>query len=116
MELHGQRILVMGASGGAGAAIVEAMIACGGDVIAASRRRTALYDLRASLRHHERLHTAECDATDAGGVEALFTSIETRAPLDGVVHATRAGASHVLRAAASRMGARGRGLDRKSVV
>lgn len=109
MDMRGQRVLVMGGSGVAGTAIVEAMLACGGDVVAAARRRTGLYDLRASMRHHERLHTAECDATDARGVEALFDSIEKKAPIDGVVHVAGVGSDHVLKAAVSRMSDRARG-------
>lgn len=90
MTLHGTRVLVTGATGGLGPSTVEGLLAVGADVVAAARRRTALDELRAQMKNHDRLHVAECDVTDALGVEALFDSLEKTAPIEGVVHAVGA--------------------------
>jgi NAD(P)-dependent dehydrogenase (short-subunit alcohol dehydrogenase family) len=66
------------------------MLAMGAEVVAVARRRTRLDDLRAGLRDHDRLETAECDVTSADGVRALFAALEARAPIDVVVHAAGA--------------------------
>jgi NAD(P)-dependent dehydrogenase (short-subunit alcohol dehydrogenase family) len=89
-SMHGRRILVTGATGGLGPSLCEALLAVGGEVIAIARRRTGLDDLRAGLAHHERLHVAECDVSDSGGVGKLFASVTKKAPLDAVVHASGA--------------------------
>lgn len=88
--LHGRRVLVTGATGGLGPSIVEACLATGARVVAASRRRTRLDELRAAMRHHDRLHVAECDVASAEGVRSLFASLERQEPIDGVVHAAGA--------------------------
>lgn len=132
MKLDGQRVLVTGASGALGPALVEAFLAVGAEVVAAARRRTRLDALRAEMRQHERLHIAECDATDPAGVEALFDALERKGGLDVVVQAAGAfrwgplaqlseadvsvlietnlvATTWVVRAASRRMVARGRG-------
>ena len=90
MKLDGQRVLVTGASGALGPALVEAFLAVGADVVAAARRRTRLDALRAEMRQHERLHVAECDATDPAGVDALFEALERKGGIDVVVQAAGA--------------------------
>ncbi len=91
MTVHGQRVLVTGASGGLGPSICETFLAMGAHVVATARRRTALDDLRARLEHHDRLRVAECDVADAEGLSKLFDSLERPAggsgPIDSVVHA-----------------------------
>lgn len=79
-----------GASGELGPSLVEAFLALGAEVLAADRHRTALDDLRAQMRHHERLDVAECDVADAEGVEALFDAWVRRGDPDVVVHAADA--------------------------
>jgi NAD(P)-dependent dehydrogenase (short-subunit alcohol dehydrogenase family) len=90
MDLHGERILVTGATGGLGPHLVEALLACGAHVVATARTRTRLDELRASLSHHERLHVAECDTASPAGVEALIEAVDARGGLHAVVHAVGA--------------------------
>lgn len=86
-DLHGQHVVVTGATGPLGRVVTETLLACGATVSGVSRRRTALDALRAELRHHDRLHVAECDVTDGSGVERLFDALERgTGPVDGVVH------------------------------
>lgn len=79
-----------GATGGLGPSLVEAFLALGADVLVAGRRRTALDELRASMRHHDRLHVAECDVSDAEGTECLFDAWARQGTPDVVVHAAGA--------------------------
>ncbi len=90
VQLRGRRILVTGASGLLGPALLEALLALGAEVVGVGRRKTALDALRARFGHHERLETAECDVTDPEGLDTLVTAVTRRAPLDGVVHAVGA--------------------------
>jgi NAD(P)-dependent dehydrogenase (short-subunit alcohol dehydrogenase family) len=90
LDLHGQHIVVTGATGGLGPHLVEALLACGAHVIAAARVRTRLDELRAGLAQHERLDVAECDATSATGVERLLDGVDRNGGLDAVVHAVGA--------------------------
>ena len=85
--LRGKRVLVTGASGNVGRTLVEAFVAVGAHVIGTARRRTGLDDLRAGLGQHDRLEVAECDVTDASGVQALFDAVHRKGPLDAVIHA-----------------------------
>ncbi len=86
-DLHGKHVAVLGATGGLGPAICEVSLASGATVSAVSRRRTALDSLRADLRHHDRLNTAEGDVSDGASTEALFDALERgHGPLDAVVH------------------------------
>jgi NAD(P)-dependent dehydrogenase (short-subunit alcohol dehydrogenase family) len=96
MDLRGKRTLMTGVTGGIGPALVEAFLALGSEVLAADRRRTALDDLRAELRHHERLDVAECDVGDPEGVEALFDAWTRGGDPDVVVHAAGAYAGGTL--------------------
>jgi NAD(P)-dependent dehydrogenase (short-subunit alcohol dehydrogenase family) len=79
-----------GVTGGLGPSLVEAFLALGAEVLAAGRRRTALDDLRAAMRHHDRLSVAECDLCDGEGVEALFDAWTRNGAPDVVVHAAGA--------------------------
>jgi NAD(P)-dependent dehydrogenase (short-subunit alcohol dehydrogenase family) len=83
-------VLVTGATGGLGPSIVEAALALGGSVVAVGRRKTRADELRAEMRHHERLSVAECDVTDPAGLGALFAAVGRRGALDAVVHAVGA--------------------------
>jgi len=127
---HGKRVVVTGASGVVGSALVEAFLALGGHVMAVARRRTGLDDVRAAMRHHDRLRTAECDVADAEGVGAFFDALDRTGGVDAIVHAAGAfahgaltdiadadvarlidtnvrGTAHVLRHALRSMAARG---------
>lgn len=90
MDLHGERILVTGATGGLGPHLVEALLACGAHVVAAARVRTRLDELRASLSHHDRLHVAECDTASPEGVETLVEAVHGGGGVHSVVHAVGA--------------------------
>ncbi len=90
MQLRGKRTLMTGVTGGLGPSLVEAFLALGADVLAVGRKRTALDELRARMRHHDRLHTAECDLCDPSGVEALFDAWSNKGDADVVVHAAGA--------------------------
>ncbi len=95
MLLRGQRALITGATGGLGPVLCETFLALGANVIAVSRTRTRLIDLRSQIQtaapnQEDRFATAECDVCDAEGVAALFESVEQRGPLDAVVHAVGA--------------------------
>jgi NAD(P)-dependent dehydrogenase (short-subunit alcohol dehydrogenase family) len=83
--LHHKRVLVTGASGALGPAIVAALLAVGAKVVAGARRRTWLDALRAEMRDHDRLEVAEVDVTDPGGVEALVDAIDRDGGLDVLV-------------------------------
>jgi NAD(P)-dependent dehydrogenase (short-subunit alcohol dehydrogenase family) len=83
--LHQKRVLVTGASGAVGPAIVEALLSVGASVVAGARRRTWLDALRADMRDHERLDVAEVDVTDPAGVDELVESSERHGGFDGVV-------------------------------
>jgi NAD(P)-dependent dehydrogenase (short-subunit alcohol dehydrogenase family) len=86
-DLHGQHVVVTGATGPLGQAVVETLLACGATVSAVSRRRTALDALRAEMRQLDRLNVAEGDVSDAESVERLFDALERgTGPIDGVVH------------------------------
>ena len=86
-DLRGQHIVVTGATGGLGLSIVETLLACGANVTAAARRRTALDSLRAEMNQNDRLHVAEADVTDAPSVDRLFDALERgTGPIDAVVH------------------------------
>jgi len=87
MNIRNQRVLITGATGGLGPVLVEAFLALGAHVVAVGRRRTALSDLLARCEQHERLAVAECDLTDAVGVERLFSDVGSSSPIDAVIHA-----------------------------
>ncbi|HJL19410.1 MAG TPA: SDR family oxidoreductase [Sandaracinaceae bacterium LLY-WYZ-13_1] len=96
MDLRGKRTLMTGVTGGLGPALVEAFLALGSHVLATGRRRTALDELRAQMRHHDRLDVAECDLRDGDGVEALFDAWTRQGDADVVVHAAGAYAAETL--------------------
>lgn len=115
-QLRDQHVIVTGATGVVGRAVATALLACGAEVTAAARRRTALDALRAELRDHDRLHVAEADVADGAAVERLFDAIERgTGPVTGVVHCvgtglTSAGLSLVELADGDVAGAAERGL------
>jgi NAD(P)-dependent dehydrogenase (short-subunit alcohol dehydrogenase family) len=86
LDVRGKRVLVAGATGGVGPAVVEAFLALGATVIGAARRRTGLDELRAAMGQSDRLECAEADLADPRGVEALFDALERKGPLDVVIH------------------------------
>ena len=87
-DLHGQHVLVTGATGPLGHAVCELALASGAQVTAASISRTMLDELRASLHQHDRLEVAEADVTSPASTEKLFDALERgTGPITSVVHA-----------------------------
>jgi NAD(P)-dependent dehydrogenase (short-subunit alcohol dehydrogenase family) len=82
MTLRGARILLAGACTEHGASLVEAFLALGAHVVAADGLRTRLEELRARMRHHERLWVAECDLDGAQSALALFADVARDEPID----------------------------------
>ncbi len=68
-----------------GSACVEALLALGAHVVAAAPLRTQLETLSARMRHHERLHTAECVTESAAGTLDLLRSVARRGAIDSVL-------------------------------
>lgn len=91
------------ATHGEGPALVEACLALGANVLAGGRLRTALDELRASLRHHERLAAADCDPHDADGVARLVAGF---APTDVLCVPVDTQSARAVADAAGRSGAR----------
>lgn len=90
----GRLVLVTGATGPLGHAMVRAFLALGAHVAAAARRRTMLDDLRVAMGASDRLDTCEADVTDPLRVEALLSALERgTGPLHGVVQCVGAFAS-----------------------
>jgi len=79
--LREKRVLVLGATSERGAEVVEGLLALQAYVVAADGWRVRLDDLRARLRHHERLRIADCDWEVAEGLRALAASAEFDAVL-----------------------------------
>ena len=81
-SMRERRVLVSGATGGLGPAIVEAFLAVGAEVMAMSPTRTKLDELRASLDQHRRLYVIDGDATDPVAVEKVLDAAERGAGMD----------------------------------
>lgn len=78
----GRAVVVTGAAGGLGAALVRAFLMADARVLALDRDPLALIALRANLDHHTdseatRLHTQVCDVTDPAACEAAIAYAET---------------------------------------
>ncbi len=69
LEIQGRRVLVTGASGGIGAAIVRALHARGATVLVSARRVEVLEGLAAELG--DRIEALPADLTDSGDVARL---------------------------------------------
>jgi NAD(P)-dependent dehydrogenase (short-subunit alcohol dehydrogenase family) len=85
MTLRGARILLAGACTDAGSTLVEAFLALGAHVVAADGLRTRLEELRARMRHHERLWVAECDLAGVESALALFADVARDEPIDAAL-------------------------------
>lgn len=87
--LAGQRVLVTGGGTGLGAAMAEALLAGGADVVICGRRkavcdeRVAEWGRRFPGRH---AIAYQLDIRDAAAVEAMVAAIWTKAPLTGLVN------------------------------
>jgi NAD(P)-dependent dehydrogenase (short-subunit alcohol dehydrogenase family) len=82
--------LVTGGGSGIGRAIVEALLAGGGHVIAADRDAAALETLRED--GSGRLHRIRLDVTDEAAIEAAFDTAEAvHGPVHGVVNSAGIG-------------------------
>ncbi|MCA9574747.1 MAG: SDR family NAD(P)-dependent oxidoreductase [Polyangiales bacterium] len=87
--LHGvfvrhRHVVVFGAQRAFGHRVVEALLALGAHVIAVGPLRTELEALRAEMRQHHNLHTAECSSDRDGPVRLLAGALR-RGHVDAVV-------------------------------
>ena len=85
MKLETCRVLITGASGGIGQALVEQMCAAGAQVLAVSRDADRLAVLRA--RFPERLHHVAADLGSAAGLDAVAAAAQTFGGLNCVIQA-----------------------------
>ncbi|MFD8153114.1 SDR family oxidoreductase [Streptomyces sp. NPDC059720] len=82
--MAGRRIAVMGATGGIGRALVDRLVAQGGQVAAAGMSHERLEQVRAT---HPQVLARATDVTDEGDVEAFFAGARrSLGPLDAVVN------------------------------
>lgn len=78
-SLEGRRVLVTGAAGGIGGAIVTGALELGAEVVATDRRAPAIADAR--------VRAAALDLGDATGIEADLAELAGDRGLDVVIHA-----------------------------
>ena len=90
----GKLVLVTGATGPLGHAMVRTFLALGARVAAAARRRTMLDDLRVAMGASDRLDTCEADVGDPDLVDKLMSALERgTGPIHVVVQCVGAFAS-----------------------
>jgi uncharacterized oxidoreductase len=77
MKLSGNTVLVTGGASGIGAALAEAFLAAGSEVIICGRREARLREAQA---RHPRLHVRACDVASADDRRALFAWLGTQHP------------------------------------
>ena len=85
MKLETCRVLITGASGGIGQALVEQLCAAGAQVLAVSRDADRLAVLRA--RFPERLHHVAADLGSAAGLDAVAAAAQAFGGLNCVIQA-----------------------------
>ena len=85
MKLETCRVLITGASGGIGQALVEQMCAAGAQVLAVGRDADRLAALRA--RFPERLHHVAADLGSAAGLDAVAAAAQAFGGLNCVIQA-----------------------------
>ena len=85
MKLETCRVLITGASGGIGQALVEQLCAAGAQVLAVSRDADRLAVLRA--RFPERLHHVAADLGSAAGLDAVAVAAQAFGGLNCVIQA-----------------------------
>lgn len=98
MLVRNQHVVVFGAERPFARHAIEALLALGANVLAASTLRTELEGLRAELRQHHRLHVAECGASEPEGPCRLLEATQRRGHLNAILHVgdePGAGASEV---------------------
>lgn len=79
-------VLVTGAGGGIGRAVVTALLDEGAGVVATDLYESSLATLTQDHAGAERLHAETLDVRDAGAVEALVEKVEAEiGPIDGLV-------------------------------
>lgn len=84
-----KRALVLGASGGLGAACAAALLAEGAVVYAVARRREKLDEIASGFGpERERYHPVSLDLTDAAGLEALAERLNAEGGIDILVNNT----------------------------
>lgn len=88
MLVRNQHVVVFGAERPFAFHAIEALLALGANVLAATHLRTELESLRARLRQHHRLNVAECAAADPEGAVRLLEATHRRGHLDAIVHVT----------------------------
>ncbi|GAA0602786.1 SDR family oxidoreductase [Kutzneria viridogrisea] len=81
MELHGQRVVVLGGTSGIGLATARAAAERGADVVVASSRRTSVDKALAELPSGSTGHVA--DLSEPAAIEALFAQLD---PIDHLVY------------------------------
>ncbi len=86
IDLAGRRVLVTGASGGIGAAIVRDLVREGARVMAVARRVGPLE----ALARETGARSIPADAADPADVEALARSVQDEGPLFAVINAAGA--------------------------
>jgi NAD(P)-dependent dehydrogenase (short-subunit alcohol dehydrogenase family) len=88
MDLRGQRIVVVGASAGIGAAVAVQAAAAGASVVVAARRTDRLQAVVARAGDR-RVYAVECDVRDPGACERLVEhGVDHLGGLDAVVYST----------------------------
>jgi NADP-dependent 3-hydroxy acid dehydrogenase YdfG len=75
MSLHGQQVVIIGASAGIGEATAKAFAARGAAVTITGRSRERLDQAARRIGHA--VHAAELDATDRGALDAFFATTGT---------------------------------------
>jgi short-subunit dehydrogenase len=85
MKLDTSRVLITGASGGIGQALVEQLCAAGAQVLAVSRDADRLAVLRA--RFPERLHYVAADLGSTAGLDAVAAAAQAFGGLNCVIQA-----------------------------
>ena len=83
MALSGQTLLVTGAGGALGVAVVRTVLDAGAQVVAVDLTQSALQALAAQMPSHVPL---ECKAIDAGNEEAMQALVRECPELSGVAH------------------------------
>lgn len=85
MELANCKVLLTGASGGIGQALVEQLCAAGAEVLAVGRDGATLAELMA--RFPGRVRHVAADLADAAGLDAVAAAAQAGGGVDCVIHA-----------------------------
>ena len=86
MLVRNQHVVVFGADRPFARQAIEALLALGANVLAATTLRTELESLRAELRQHHRLNVAECGVGELEGPTRLLEATHRRGHLNAILH------------------------------